>query len=227
MRAPGARCDGCSTAEAALGKEGNQIMATQGHNKSQVVVDAKQLIAGTAKHLSSTTQVSLLGGSYTPDQITSKLQVLVNLCSDVDAARATTKAKIANEAAQMPALLAFKSALESYVKAAFGSSPDVLADFGIAPKTRAPLTVVAKAAAAAKRAATRAARHTLGSKQKKGIKGDVTGILVTPITAPPPTVTVPSGPTAPATSSGATAASGPTAPATSAGTTAAATPHTA
>jgi len=68
----------------------------------------------------------------------------------------------------------------------------VLADFGIQPpKVRVPLTVEAKAAAAAKRAATRAARHTMGSQQKKAVKGDVTGIVMTPITAAPPTVTTP------------------------------------
>ena len=199
-------------------------MATKKNTKGQVTGLAKELIAGTAKHLASTTQVALLGGSFTPDQITGKLQLLVNLRSDVDASRATTKAKIASEAAQLPALRAFMSAFESFVKAAYGSSPDVLADFGMSPKARTPLTVEAKAAAAAKRAATRAARHTLGTNQKKAIKGDVTGVLVTPITASPPTV-APSSPTAPATSTGTTAASTPTAPATSGVTTAAATPH--
>jgi hypothetical protein len=199
-------------------------MATKKNTKGQVTGLAKELIAGTAKHLASTTQVALLGGSFTPDQITSKLQLLVNLRSDVDASKATTKAKIANEAAQRPALRAFMSAFESFVKAAFGSSPDVLADFGISPKARTPLTVEAKAAAAAKRAATRAARHTVGSNQKKGIKGDVTGVLVTPITASIPAV-APSSPKAPATSTGATAASSPTPPATSGVPAAAATPH--
>ena len=201
-------------------------MATKKNTKNQVAGLAKELVAGTAKHLGSTTQVTLLGGTFTPDQITSKLQLLVSLRSDVDASRATTKAKIASEAAQTPALRAFMSAYESYVKAAFGSSPDVLADFGLNPKARTPLTVQAKAAAAAKRASTRAARHTLGTNQKKGIKGDVTGVLVTPITASPPIV-APSSPTAPATSTGTTAASSPTAPAASGVTTVAATPHTA
>ena len=117
-------------------------MAKTGHSKSQVVVEAQELIAGTTKHLSGTTQVPLLGASYTPDQITSKLQVLVNLRSGVDAAKAVTKAKIVNEAAQMPALLAFKRALESYLKAAFGSSPDVLADWlrALAPARAAAIT---------------------------------------------------------------------------------------
>jgi hypothetical protein len=42
-----------------------------------------------------------------------------------------------------------------------------LADFGLNPKkARTPLTIEEKAAAAAKRKATRAARHTMGSKQK-------------------------------------------------------------
>jgi hypothetical protein len=179
-------------------------------NKGQVVAAARQFIAGTSKHLGSLAQVTLLGGSLTPGQIESKLQALIDLRSDVDAAKATATAKIANEAAQTPALLALMGALESYVKATFGSSPDVLADFGLAPKARAQVTVEAKAVAAAKRKATRAARHTMGSKQKLGVKGDVTGITVTPITATQPTVaapsTVPSSPGAPATSTGTTAA---------------------
>ena len=202
-------------------------MATIKNSKGQVAAAAKQLIAGADKHLTGVTQVPLLGSSFTPAQITSELQSLVTMRADVDASKATTKAKIANEATQMPALRAFMSAFESFVKGAFGSSPDVLADFGITPKARVPLTVQAKAAAAAKRASTRAARHTMGSKQKKGIKGDVTGVLVTPITAPAPVVTAPSSPTAPATSVGSPAASSPTVPATSGSPTAAATAHTA
>jgi hypothetical protein len=206
-------------------------MATTNKNsKGQVAARAKQLIAGATKHLGSTTQVTLLGSSFTPDQIASKLASLVTLRSDVDASKAATKAKIANEATQMPALRAFASAFQSFVKGAFGSSPDVLADFGITPKARAPLTVEAKTVAAAKRTATRAARHTMGSNQKKAIKGNVVSVLVTPITASSPDVKAPSGPTAPATSTGTTAASGPVVPATSGGSQpigAAATLHTA
>ena len=186
-------------------------MATTKNTKGQVVVVAKQLIAGAEKHLASVTQVPLLGSSFTPAQITSELQSLVTLRADVDASKASTTAKIANEATQMPALRAFMSAFESFVKGAFGSSPDVLADFGITRKSRAPLTLEAKAAAAAKRASTRAARHTMGSKQKLAVVGDVTGVIVTPVRAPAPTV-----PT-----------SNPTVPATSAAPTGAATPHTA
>jgi hypothetical protein len=182
-----------------------RIVATNKESKSTVVALAKQLIAGTNKHLTSTTQVG--GSSFTPAQVIEKLQTLVNLRQDVDATKASTKAKLVAETAQMPALRTFMGTLVTFIKAAYANQPDVLADFGISPKARTPLTAAAKTAAAAKRKATRAARHTMGANQKKSVKGDVVGITVTPVTglAPQPTVTVPNSPTAPATSTGTTA----------------------
>jgi hypothetical protein len=187
-------------------------MATKARSKATVVDFANDLIAGANKHFANATQVTFAGGSFTPAQITAKLQALVNLRHDVDAANATTKARLAAEKADMPALRTFLGAFVTYVKAVFGNQPDTLADFGIHPKVRAPLTVEAKMAAAAKRKATRAARHTMGAKQKKSIKGAVTGIVVTPVSAGQTAATA-----APASS---------TAPATSAGVTATPTPHT-
>jgi hypothetical protein len=181
-------------------------MATKVESKGQVVAFAKQLIAGAAEHLTGTTQVTLLGSSFTPAQITAKLQSLVTLRADVDAAKATVKAKLAAEKANAPALRTLMSAFVTYVKAAYGSSPDVLADFGMNPKARVPITTEAKAAAAVKRKATRAARHTMGTQQKKGIKGAVTGIVVTPISPASPIVAAPSSPAPPATSVGTPAA---------------------
>jgi hypothetical protein len=184
-------------------------MATKTQGKGTVVGLAEQLIAGTNKHLANTAQVLLAGGSFSPAQITARLQALANLRNDVNAAKALTNAKLAVEKTDMPALRVFLDAFVSFVKAAFGNQLDVLADFGLRPKARTPLTVEAKTAAAAKRKATRAARHTTGSKQKKSVKGAVTGIVVTPITATQPAATAPSGPSTPATSTGATAATTP------------------
>jgi hypothetical protein len=182
-------------------------VANNRESKGTVVALAQQLIAGTNMHLTSTTQVMLGGSSYTPAQVTEKLQTLVNLRLDVDATKASTKAKLVTEKTQMPALRTFMSALVTFIKAAYANQPDVLADFGISLKARTPLTVEAKTAAAAKRVATRAARHTMGANQKKSVKGAVVGIAVTPITAsaPQPTAPASTSPTAPATSTGATA----------------------
>jgi hypothetical protein len=184
-------------------------MATKRQGKGTVIALAEQLVAGTSKHLANVTQVMLAGGSFTPTQITEKLQAIVKLRNDVEAAKASTKAKLAVEKTDMAPLRTFMGAFVTFVKAAYGTSPDVLADFGLHPKARTPQTVEAKTAAAAKRKATRAARHTMGSKQKKDVKGAVIGITVTPISAAQPIVTEPSSPTTHATSTGPTAATTP------------------
>jgi hypothetical protein len=186
-------------------------MATRTKSKGTVSALALQLIAGTNKHLGNMTHIMVQGSPLTPAQIVERLQSLVQLRTDVDAAKATAKAKLAVEKVNTPALRAFFNAYVTFVKAAFDNTPDALADFGVHPKARVPLTAEAKTAAAAKRKATRAARHVMGAKQRKSVKGAVTGIVVTPVSA--------TQPIAPATGS-------PSAPAASAGTTTAPPPHT-
>jgi len=161
--------------------------------KNTVVALAGQLLAGTKKHFSNVSSLTFGGGTFTPAQIEASLQTLSDLRSAVDAARAATKAKLADEQAQAPSLRTQMDAFVAFVKASFGNSPDVLADFGLAPKkARAPLTVAQKAAAAAKRKATRAARHTMGKVQKKSVKGTITTIVdSTSPTAPAPVATSP------------------------------------
>jgi hypothetical protein len=183
---------------------------------------ATQLITGTAKHLASSGQLLLASGSFTPAEVTAQLQAIVNLRAEVDTAKASTQAKLAALDAQMPAHRVFMDAFVSFVKAAFGNSPEVLADFGLKPKKAAtPLTVEAKAAANAKRAATRAARHVMGAQQRKDVVGNVTGVVVTPVTAP---TTQPAQPQPVATTA---TSNGTSAPAPSGGATAGTTPHTA
>jgi hypothetical protein len=85
--------------------------------------------------------------------------------------------------------------LRSALIAQYGKNANaILGDFGMnVPKTSGAKTVEAKATAAAKRTATRAARHTMGSEQKKNVTGNVVGITLTPVVAatptPAPTVT--------------------------------------
>jgi hypothetical protein len=200
-------------------------MGKNSNTKGQVVAIAEQLAAGATKHFSSTTPVAFGGSSYTLSQVTSNLQKLVDLRSSVNAAKAAATEALSVEAAQAPALVAFERQLRAFVKATYSHSPATLADFGITSKSRTALTVGAKTAAVAKSAATRAARHTMGSKQKLEVKGDVTGVVVTPVKASAPVVPTQNGPTAPATSGSPAASSSPTAPATSGGSTATTTQH--
>jgi hypothetical protein len=117
----------------------------------------------------------------------------------VEAADAVAKAKLAAEDAQAPALLSLMAALVQYVKLTFSGSPDVLADFGLKPKkVRAPMTAEQKAAANAKRKATRAARGITTKADKQAKTGNVVGVTITPIVnaSPAPVVTQPTEPNA-------------------------------
>jgi hypothetical protein len=151
---------------------------------TQEAVLAKQLIAGTQKHLASVQQFTFAGGVFTPSQIEAQLQTLANLRADVETAQATAKAKVTAERTQLPALRAYMHAFINLLKAQFEKQPDVLADFGLKPKkARKPMTPEQKAAAKAKREATRAARGIIGSRKRAAVTGDVTGVTITPVTA--------------------------------------------
>src|SRR5258708_3529093 len=171
---------------------------------------AKQLIAGIGKHFPNAPSVAFGSATLTPAELTKRLQTLVDLRTAVNDAKATTKAKLADEATQAPAVLGLLTEFESFVKVTFSKSPDVLADFGLKPrKSNTPLTVEQKAAAVAKRKATREARHTMGKVQKQTVTGNVVDVVVTPVTAPPPVAPGPvaSAPAQPA--GGASAGSSP------------------
>jgi hypothetical protein len=186
------------------GEEETQMVAKM-KGKNVEAALAEQLIAGTNKHLATVGQLMLASGTFTPAQVTGELQTLVNLRTDVDGTRAALAAKVAAEALQIPALHSFMATFVAFVKAAFSKSPDVLADFGLKPKKApTPLTAEQKAAAAVKRAATRAARGTTSKKKKQAIKGDVTGIVVTPVTTSKPVAPAQQAPSAPVTATGST-----------------------
>ena len=125
------------------------------------------------------------GASYTVADVTGNLGKIPALRQATEQAQATAHGAVANEKGQLPALIAFMGAYIAFVKATFGNSPTTLADFAIPPKKARTLpTPEQKAAAKAKRKATRKARGTVGPVKKKSIKGNVVGVVVTPVTAP-------------------------------------------
>lgn len=173
---------------------------------------AASLAVGMQKNIAAGTSLSVDGNLLTLAQIVGKLQGFSALRDDVNVARAALQAKIAAETAQAMAMSAFMSALVKIVRGMFGSQPDVLAQFGLQPaKAATPLTVEQKAAAAAKREATRAARGTKGAKARLSIKGNVTGVTVTPVVAGQ--AAAPEATANGTTATGAAASSTPTAPA--------------
>jgi hypothetical protein len=121
----------------------------------------QQVIQGIKKDLQSMTSLPLGGTSYTPASL------VVFVQSHIDAANAvlTAKANWENAIKQYTSL--DKQAqvvlrdLKALVIGAYGATSSKLADFGYKPKKVTVLTPEQKAAAAAKRAATRKARGTM------------------------------------------------------------------
>jgi hypothetical protein len=94
---------------------------------------------------------------------------------------------------------AYVDGVKQALQVVLSGSIDGLADFGLTARKVRVLTPEQKAVAAAKAKATRAARGTKGSVQKKAIKGSVTATLVvTPVTSSPPPASPPVASAAPA-----------------------------
>jgi hypothetical protein len=166
------------------------------------LAQVQALIAGTQKHFVNAS-FTLAGTSYTTATLVQTLTSLANALSAVLSAHAGVKAALTALANVTASVGPVEQAYRRCVLAAFASSPQELADFGVpAPKARAPRTSAQNAAAAAKAKATRAARGTTSKKQKLAVKGDVSGVTITPVTtpaAPAPSPAVQPAPSEPAT----------------------------
>jgi len=176
-------------------------------SKASLEARLRDIIAGTQKH-EPNGSFTFGGSTYTAAALGQLFQGLIDALDASDAARATWDDAVKKANAMRASVTPVLRGYVNFLIAANGNASSVLADYGLAPrKARAPLTSAQAAAAAAKRVATRAARHTMGTVQKKAVKGDVTGVVVTPVVSPPvPTA----APTAPASSTASGAAPGTT-----------------
>lgn len=174
------------------------------NTKSTLVERVRSLIAGTQKH-SPNGSFTLGGAAYTTASLVQVLQGLADAIASVDAARANWKDALKREQDERAKVDPVIRDYRSWLVATYGNAPATLADYGVTPrKVPTPLTADQLVAAVTKRTQTRAARHTLGSKQKARIKG----APATPATAG--TATAP--PIAPVTPATAPAGSPPAAP---------------
>ena len=158
----------------------------------------RDLIAGTQTHPPNG-PLTLDGQSFTAQTLVQTLQSLGDALSLVDTAKANWKDALKHLADVKAKVRPILGAYRSWVVATYGNAPAMLAYFGLTPaKARTPLTAEQKVAAVAKREATRAARHTLGPKQKKDIKGTVPATAPHNVAPPAPAPQTPSTATTPA-----------------------------
>jgi hypothetical protein len=159
---------------------------TSKQNKATALTSVQALIAGTQKHFPSA-QFTLGNVAYTTVTLVQALQGLADAFTALDTAHASVKDGVAALRTTETKVLPLIREYTSFLRATFSNATAQLGDFGLqAPKARQPLSTEKRAAATAKMRATRTARGTTSKKQKLGVKGDVTGVIVTPVTAPAP-----------------------------------------
>jgi hypothetical protein len=143
-------------------------------NKAKQISDDQKLIAGILKHLATST-LTIGGKAYLGTTLVSLLQPRIDAGQASIAARAASRNAVVADDGVLAETNALVVQLKQTLKLMFGNDAATLADFGSTPrKTPQPLTAAQKVARADKARATRKARGTLGSKQKKAITGAIT-----------------------------------------------------
>jgi hypothetical protein len=152
-------------------------------------------------------------GNFTCAQLVAIFQAYVNAAQATKARYQEWRGEVQAEHAAAHTMVPHRSAVKTVLEGRFGKTSTKLMTYGFEPAKTPVRTTASKTVAVAKAEATREARGTKGKKQKKSIKGNVTGVIITPVTsgAPAP-VTAPEASSAPANGSA------PAAPASPAGT---------
>jgi len=163
---------------------------TKATTQADTLAQLQGLILGLQKQLPSA-EFTLVSTVYTTPALVTALQGSISTLTAVATAHAALKVALAawdaEDAKMGPVVLALRRTLQSM----YANAPDTLAVYGMEPhKVPVPRTTAEKAASAAKAAATRKARGTTSKKQKLTVSGNVTGITITPITAPTAAPTV-------------------------------------
>jgi hypothetical protein len=171
-------------------------------SQAAALAGVQALIAGTQKHFPSA-QFTLGNTVYTTANLVQIFQDLIAATAAVTPAQATATDAVAARRAMEAKVGPIIQAYVSYLRVTFSDAKAQLTDFGLqAKKARTPVSPQTRLTATAKAKATRAARGTVGKKKKLAVHGDVTGVIVTPVTATGP---APSQTVAPASPAGATA----------------------
>ncbi|HEY2370089.1 MAG TPA: hypothetical protein VGH87_27010 [Polyangiaceae bacterium] len=147
-------------------------------SKAERELENRKILAGSAKYI--TKNVVLNGESTSYKMIASLVQATIDAGDVCEGLRAKLAAAVKSAKVAQTNARTMRSALRNYVIGHFGESSPVLAEFGFKPRKVAQKTVAEKFETVEKALATRAARHTMGSRQKASVHGDIT---------PPPAAT--------------------------------------
>ena len=162
-------------------------MSSNQRTRNEQVTAEQSLLDGINKHSAAMPTVIVSGAAVPLKDITDTLQARIQAARNVAPAKATWLVAVQADRDQRANSKTLIKVLEQALVLHFNGQVETLADFGLTGRKPTVVSPETRVAAAAKAKATRAARHTMGKKQKAKIKGTV------PAAAPevPPTATPP------------------------------------
>jgi len=156
-------------------------------NRTNQVASDQKLIAGVEKLLPKG-PLHIAGKTYTTKEVVAVLQARVDAVLAAEAARGQWLGMLNEEKTQLAQTKEFVDGLRRILLGMFASDFVTLHELGLAPRKRRVLDAEALVAKVDKMRATRAARHTLGRKQREAITGEDP--------QSPPAIAAPAEPTA-------------------------------
>jgi hypothetical protein len=164
-------------------------MSTNPNNATVVDTCTKRLNALKEHAGNNKGTIAMNGEDLKVSDVISIYQGCLDSRAALAKSRTQVKTDLATKASAEQARVDADKALSAWVVTKFGAGSQAALDFGFTPRKVAARTADSKAKAAALALATREARHTMGKKQKKSIKGTV----VVPTAPADPATNVPAG----------------------------------
>jgi hypothetical protein len=171
-------------------------------NKPSLVSRYSALV--TALTADTDTQFVLSGKTYSKSAVLGVLSAYADAHQATAARRQAWMAAVGVEDTALANARTVRSELKTFLQGRLGKTSPDLARYGFEPAKVPTRTVAEKAAAVAKNKATRTARHTMGSTQKKSVKGTVPAPAAQPSAAATPVAPGNAASAPPAGSSGGT-----------------------
>ncbi len=135
---------------------------------------ADQNLADGLDEIAATIPTIIVGGApVATKDIVAALHARIAAARVATSTRATWQAAVRSERDEREKTKALVGVVKQTLLASFAGQVDALARFGLTPRKPRVVSPDTQVAAAAKARATRAARHTMGKKQKAEIKGAV------------------------------------------------------
>jgi hypothetical protein len=141
------------------------------HAKSTKLRRNRKMMGGIRKYLRDQAAITIHGVTYKPEELAAVYQGHLDKLSEVDEREAAWRQAVQEEGAMENRIKALTTTLNTYMRATFGTGAAKLLEFGIRPRDGAKPSAEKQAAAAEKRRQTRKQRWTMGSKQRKKIRG--------------------------------------------------------